>query len=57
MSENECDTMSDDNSVSSDNDGAMSNADSAMNTNENYEIDPWWPIKRCHSEILTITQK
>ena len=40
MSQNEYYTMSDNNSVSSDNDDAMSNADSSTDANEEYEIDP-----------------
>ena len=45
MSENEYDTMCD-NSVSSDNGDAIINADSAADTNGEYEIHPWWPIKK-----------
>ena len=57
MSENEYDTTSDDNSVSNDYDNAMSNADSSMDANEEYQIDPWWPLKkRHHNETVTNTQ-
>ena len=54
---NEYDTMSDDNSVSNDNDDAMSNADSSTDTKEEYEIVSWWPSKKeALNETLMNTQ-
>ena len=42
MSKGEYDTMSDDNSFSSDNDDAMLNTGSATDTEGEYQIHPWW---------------
>ena len=57
MSEDEDGTMSD---VSSDNNDAMPKADSS--TDEEYEIDPWWPMKneaaqRNRDEYTELTQR
>ena len=57
MREDEYDTMSD---GSSDNEDAMPNADSS--TDEEYEIDPWWPKKneaaqRNRNEYTELTQR
>ena len=46
MSEDEYDAMSDDNSSRSDNNNAISNTDSARETDDEYQIYPWWPMKK-----------